>query len=549
MTPAKPTTIAIIGGGHNGLTAAAYLAAQGFSVEVFEKRDTVGGLCVTEEPFRKSGSKVKVSSVASYFGMMRKEIMADLKLESYGLKPYLTDPIEVVLLDAVDGHDQFSFTPREGDEAKAEIASMTAADQAGWQTFWGDIQKAAALIYPRYLSPDLTQAEVVELLKKNGLDKIAEHIFAGSLVDLLKQYLESEDLMAVAATCTPGFANLVGSVFGCIHHGTAETKGEFGAWGQVLGGMGAISEALAKAAQANGATIHLGQSIKSLVLGNIDDNENEAEKGAKKVSAIELADGTTRQFDLVVVNADSYVLFEQLLAPTKATEAVRQYLKDNRPKVSAAKLHFLLKELPSLKTLSKIGHNHKGVIVMAPPLQAVEVASSQVPGGAMPERLMLTMAFPTLEDASMGDGDRPNEHVLTVDVHYVPAQIAGCAWSEADDNNLLKKTIQAIEAQCPEIRSLILDSYVVSPRALANSFNLASLACWHLPMTPDYLFEKRTLPGCAPYETPFNNLFVCGAGTYPGGNVTAANGHNLAKHLIKKYSNQPLATALTRGAK
>lgn len=532
-------TIAIIGGGHNGLTAAAYLAAQGFSVEVFEKRDIIGGLCVNETPFLQSDSKTKVSSVASYFGMMRKEIMADLDLESYGLKPYLTDPVEIVLLDSNGGQDQFSFTPRDGGEAKAEIASLTTADQAGWQEFWADIQKAAALIYPRYLSPDLTQSEVVELLKKNGLDKIADHIFDGSLIDLLKLYLQNEGLMAVAATCTPGFANLVGSVFGCIHHGTAETKGEFGAWGQVHGGMGAITQALSKSAQANGASIHLGQAVKRLIVED------------KKITSIELADGTTRQFDLVAVNADSYVLFEQLLAPSALTEEIRQYLKDNRPKVSAAKLHFLLKELPSFKTLSKIGHNHKGVIVMAPPLAAVKAASSQVPDGTMPDRLMLTMAFPTLEDASMkgvADSNKPNEQVLSVDVHYVPARIDGKAWSEEDDKNLLESTIQAIEAQCPEIRSLIIASYVVSPRVLASDFNLASLSCWHLPMTPEYLFEKRTLPGCAPYETPFNNLFVCGAGTYPGGNVTAANGHNLAKHLIKKYSNQPLATALTGGS-
>jgi phytoene dehydrogenase-like protein len=105
-----------------------------------------------------------------------------------------------------------------------------------------------------------------------------------------------------------------------------------------------------------------------------------------------------------------------------------------------------------------------------------------------------------------------------------------------DDKNLLESTIEAIEAQCPEFRSLIVGSYVVSPRALASDFNLASLSCWHLPMTPEYLFEKRTLPGCAPYETPFENLFTCGAGTYPGGNVTAANGHNIAKHLINRFS-------------
>jgi len=498
-------TVAIIGAGHNGLTAAAYLAQGGYEVTVYEKRQTAGGLCVTEKPFAKFGSQVKVSTVASYFGMLRKEIMDDLKLEGFGLKPYLTNPIEIVLLEK----GQFSFTPREGGEARCEIDSLTAADQAGWQQFWADLQKAAALIYPHYLHSNFTQSDVVALLVAASLDKIATHIFAGSLLDLLSQYAQNEDLMAVAATCTPGFANIAGSVFGCIHHGTAQTAGEFGAWGQVYGGMGEITSALTKAAQSYGAKIITAAAVSKLI---VDDG---------KVVQVEFQSGQTKSFDIVVANCDSYMLFEKLIAPLAETEAVRHYLETNRPKVSA-----------------KIGHNHKGVIVIAPAIEQVKQASEGVAAGRMPEKLMLTMAFPTLEDSSIAD---LQNHLLTVDIHYVPARIsansaaAPAAWSEADDAKLLEMTIVTIEEQCAEIRDLIEQSYVVSPRALAETYNLASLSCWHMPMTPDYLFEKRSLPKCAPYETPLRNLFICGAGTYPGGNVTAANGHNLAKHLLELH--------------
>ena len=125
-----------------------------------------------------------------------------------------------------------------------------------------------------------------------------------------------------------------------------------------------------------------------------------------------------------------------------------------------------------------------------------------------------------------------------MDVHYLPAKMAGKAWSEADDKLLTEAVIKTIESQCPDLRQYILETYVVSPRLLAERYNLVSLSCWHLPMTSDYLFEKRSLPGCDHYCTPFSNLFLCSAGTYPGGNVTAAPGHNLAKLLIQMYETE-----------
>jgi phytoene dehydrogenase-like protein len=520
-------SVAIIGGGHNGLTCAAYLSKAGFAVSVFEKREILGGLCVTEAPFSQA-PKMKLSSVASYYGMLRAEVVEELDLTSNGLKPYLTNPIEIVLLD----NGQFVFTPRdqEGGVAETRVEGLSDEDKAGWQNFWQDIQKAAAIVYPHYLKPGLTQAALTELLKEAGLDKLADKVFTASLFELLEAYVKNDNLKAVAATCTPGFASTEGSVFGCIHHGTASTVGEFGAWGQVFGGMGEITGALCDVALLNDARLHVETGVKSLV---VIDN---------KISGLIFEDGTVQDYDLVVCALDPYVLFEQLFAAEDRALIAPQvaHLDKVRPQVSAAKLHFLLSAIPEFSTLKDIGHNHKGVIVIAPSKASVERAAKAVPAGSMPDELMLTMAFPTLEDPSLKGDDNDPRHVLTVDVHYLPARLDGKPWTEADDQHLLKATIAAISKQCPQFGNLVLESFIVSPRALAERYNVAGLSCWHLPMTPEYIFEKRALPGFDHYMTPFDNLFLCSAGTYPGGNVTAAPGHNLAKILIERFSPTPL---------
>jgi phytoene dehydrogenase-like protein len=521
--------IAIVGAGHNGLTCAAYLSRAGFDVSVFEKREITGGLCVTESPFTRAPG-IKVSSVASYFGMLRREVIEELDLEKFGLKPYLTDPIEIILMAG----GQYVYTPREECGSDFKVDSVGEAEMEGWRCFWQEIQRAAAIVYPFYLKPGLTQERLIELLRADGLTTIADHIFDGSLFQLLSKYVESDGLKAVAATCTPGFAGQPGSVFGCIHHGTASTCGEAGAWGQVQGGMGKITEALARASVNNGAKFYTGAAVRTVSV----------EGG--RACGLEFEDGRKQAFDAVICALDPYVLFESLLSGIdgQALTKVKDHLNRFRPRISAAKLHFLLRALPGFKTLTAINHNHKGVIVIAPDKQSVEGAAMVVPQGKMPDQLMLTMAFPTLEDPSMSSDANDKHHVLTVDVHYLPAQIEGRPWTEQDDRGLEQAVVRTIESQCPGFRELIVESYVVSPRLLAERYNLRSLSCWHLPMTPEHLFENRSLPGCEHYHTPVEHLYVCSAGTYPGGNVTAAPGHNLAKLLIERYKRQTKVGAM-----
>lgn len=521
MKSKEETKVAIIGAGVNGLTCAAYLAKAGFQVTVFEKNQQAGGLCVNQTPFKNSA--IKVSAVASYYGMLREEVAEELGLYERGLTPYLTDPIEIVLLK----DRQYVYYPREG-SADMQAEETTEEDKKGWVDFWTDIQRAAQIVYPHYLKP-ITAKEYLEALKQAGLDKIAETIYTGSLFDLADKYFQSPALKAVAATCTPGFANLVGSVFGCIHHGTASTLGNFGAWGQVKGGMGKITEAILQRATECGAKIKTGLGIKSI---NIE---------GESVGTIVSEDGQEHRFDLVIMSGDPYTLFEKLIDCELVPSGIRAYLAANRPRVSAAKLHYLLKKQVNFETLERIGHNHKGVLVIAPTPEAVKQASRAVPEGNLPEELMLTMAYPTLEDESIyGEEKNKDRHVLTVDVHYLPAQLKGKnglrPWQKEDDETLSRAVLNTIEKYAPGFTEQVEESYIVSPGGLKSLFNNESLSCWHMPMSQDFLFENRALPTLPHYHTPFANLYLCGSGTFPGGNVTGANGHNLAKLLINAYS-------------
>lgn len=519
---------AIIGGGHNGLVCAAYLAGAGADVTVFEKRQVLGGLCVTEELF----PGYMVSSVASYFGMLRQEVAQELDLYKFGLEPYLTDPVEIVLLS----QGRFVFTPREGKGAKVELGELDQSEMAGWQQFWRDLAAAAALVYPLYFEPKTTQAEVVTLLKNSNLELVARHVFAGSLLDLLSEYISDEWLMSVAATCTPGFANRAGSVFGCIHHGTARTGGQLGAWGFVKAGMGRITQALADSGRARGVKIVTGQAVESIVV----------ESGAAR--AVRFADGSSRSFDVIVCNADPFTVFQTLLPPGSVDEATLTSIAEHEPAVSAGKVHLALKQLPVWPVLDKIGHNYAGVIVSAPNIRTVIRDSELVPKGCMPTELMLTMGFPSVTDAQTAPAGK---HLLTVDIHYLPARLAGRPWQQADAEALIDRVVKQLETHCPGLAQVIDSAVAVTPTDLERTYNLRGAGCWHLPMTPEYLFENRKMPGCEGYQTPVADLFLCGASTYPGGNVSGAPGRNCAQDILSRHGAglERAAAAPFKGAK
>jgi phytoene dehydrogenase-like protein len=502
--------VGIVGGGHNGLVLAGYLARDGFDVTVLEARDRVGGLCVNEEVFPGHA----ISTVASYYGMFRRQIIEDLRLDVHGLQPYLTDPAEIVLLP----NGGYVFTPRDGSESKISAGELSDEDRQGWIRFWTDMGKGAALIAPLYFEPKTTRKQLVELLKENGLDVLAKNLFDGSLFDVFDHYCKNQFLKSAAATCTPGFASNKGSVFGCMHHGTAETCGVQGAWGLVRGGMGKVSEALAKSAESSGVKIKTGAKVASIeVEGN-------------RATGVKLADGSIERFDFVVSNVDPISTLKGLLPGVKLSRELKELVDAPISSVSACKVHFLLRRLPSFPTLDMLNHNYAGIIVVAPPVEGVIADSKRVANGQMPQNLMMTMAFPTVTDDTVAPA---GQHHMNMDIHTWPVTDEGEPWNEASRAKIRAAVIEALKPFAPDIEDVIEDTFIVSPGDLSSRYGVSTSMCWHLPMTSEYVFEKRNLPGCQPYGSPVENLYLCGAATFGGGNVTGIAGYNCARVLIE----------------
>lgn len=503
--------VGIVGGGHNGLVLAGYLARDGFDVTVFEARERAGGLCVNEEVFPGH----TISTVATYYGMFRRQIIEDLDLTTHGLQPYLTDPAEIVLLP----NNGYVFTPRDGSESKISAGELSAEDRKGWIAFWTDMGKGAALLAPFYYQPKTTRQQMIDLLHENELKVLADNLFDGTLFDVFDHYCKNPYLKSAAATCTPGFASNKGSVFGCMHHGTAETCGVEGAWGLVRGGMGKVSESLASSAKAHGVKIRTGVKVSAI---NVVDG---------RAQGILLDDGAIHDFDIVVSNVDPHATLKSLLPDVQLSDELQKQIAQPVTQISACKVHFLLKGLPSFPTLDSLNHNYAGIIVVAPPVEGVIADSHRVAKGQMPQNLMMTMAFPTVTDDSVAPA---GEHHMNIDIHTMPVTNNGEPWTEESKSLIREAVIAALKPFAPNIEEMIADTLIVTPSDLSSRYNVSTSMCWHLPMTSDYVFEKRNLAGCEPYGSPVENLFLCGAATFGGGNVTGIAGYNCAKAVKEK---------------
>jgi len=504
----KKTRIAIVGAGHNGLVCANYLARAGLDVTVFEARSMVGGLCVTEELFE----GFQVSSVASYYGMLRPEIVQALELQKFGLEPYLTNPAEVVLL----GDGRYIFTPRD-DGSKYRLAGADDSEISGWQNFWKDIAGACDVLSPLYFAPSTTQSQALELLKGAGFGVLADNLFEGTLLSFCRNYFSCESLLAAAATCTPGFANMKGTVFGCIHHGTAHTAGHKGAWGLCKGGMGSVTQALLKSAIAAGVQVVTDCSVEQL------------DRSPVGMYTLLLGNGDEVCFDVVASNCDLKSTCQKLLRHHPVPLSTAAF---GEHQLSAGKVHFALNSLPKFSVLDELECGYSGIIVSAPRLENLIEDSVRVQEGELPKHPMMTMAIPSVTDSSSApDG----KHLLTVDLHHLPLNPAN-GWTSQTKNLLLKRIFDELSNHCADFERLIDSFAVITPDILQTRYGVASGSCWHVPLTAEFLFDGRNAFGHAGYRTHLPNVYVCGAGTYGGGNVSGVPGLNCAREILRDLS-------------
>jgi len=515
----------VIGGGHNGLTAAAYLARAGRKVLVLERRHLVGGAAVTEEVF--PGFKF---SVCSYVvSLLRPEIIRDLDLPRHGL--------EILPLDG-------TFTPmpngdylwRVNDHAKTrrEIARHSRIDAEAYDEYGKAMVEMARFVKPtlNMIPPDPTSLNPRELLKVLSLGRrfraLADvdrynlvQLMTMSATDFLDQWFETDVLKA-----TMSASGIIGTFLGVrspgtayvlLHHYMGEIDGAFRSWGFSRGGTGAISNAIASAAREAGVEIRTSAPVAQIVAKN------------GEARSVVLANGDEIVSNLVLSSVDPHLTFLKLLEPKELPGEFVDEVRRYRFRGSSGKVNLALDALPEFTCLPGEGAHLRGALSISPSVDYMERAYDDAKYGAFSRRPYIDMVIPTLTDPSVAP---PGKHILSCFVQYAPYRLADGSWDEQREA-FGDAVVDTIAEYAPNLREIILHRQVLTPLDLEREWGLTEGNIFQGELTLDQLFFARPVPGWAQYRTPIRNLWMCGSATHPGGGIMGASGRNAALSILR----------------
>jgi phytoene dehydrogenase-like protein len=516
----------IVGGGHNGLTAAAYLARAGMRVLVLERRHLLGGAAVTEEVF--PGFKF---SVASYVvSLLRPEIIRELDLARHGL--------EILPFEG-------SFTPLDGDylwmtddpgRTYHELRRFSVNDAEAYQEFAQLIVEIVRFIKPilSVVPPDpvrldprqwLPLAPLARRFRELPLDLQAAliQLMTMGAADFLEQWFEHDAIIATMASWgvigTFLGVRSPGTAYVMLHHYMGEVDGSFGAWGTPRGGTGAVSEAIASAARALGAEIRTEAPVARIDV-----------KGGR-ATGVTLESGEEIAASMILSNADArrtYLgLLERGTLPPDFEEEVGLY----KYRGSSAKVNLALDGLPDFTCLPGPGEHLRGTLGFVASVDDLEQAYDDAKYGRFSRRPFLDVMIPTLVDPSMAP---PDKHVMSCFVQWAPYHLAdGAVWDAAMRDALGEAVVDVIAEHAPNIRDLILHRQVLTPLDIEETFGLTEGNIFQGELTLEQLFFNRPVPGWARYRTPIRNLWLCGSATHPGGGIMGAPGKMAATQVLK----------------
>jgi phytoene dehydrogenase-like protein len=518
----------IIGGGHNGLTTAAYLARAGKKVLVLERRHLLGGAAVTEEVF--PGFKF---SVCSYVvSLLRPEIIRDLDLPRHGL--------EILPLDG-------TFTPmpsgdylwRVNDHGKThrEIARHSKLDAEAYDEFGKAMQAMCRFVKPilSMVPPDPATLNPRELMKllfigrrfqdMTGEDKYNQvQLMTMSAIDFLDQWFETDVLKA-----TMSASGIIGTFLGVrspgtayvlLHHYMGEIDGAFRSWGFARGGTGAISNAIADAAREAGAEIRVQAPIAKIIVKN------------GRAKGVVLADGEEIYAGIISSSVDPRLTFTRFLdegtLPGEFLEDVNRY----KYRGSSGKVNLALDALPNFKAMPGPGAHLRGAISISPSVEYMERAYDDAKYGNFSRRPYIDMVIPTLTDPSVAP---PGKHILSCFVQYAPYKLRpGLNWDD-QKQAFGDNVINTIAEYAPNIKDIVLHRQVVTPLDLEREFGLSEGNIFQGELSLEQLFFLRPVPGWAQFRTPIKNLYMCGSATHPGGGIMGGPGRLAALEILKDF--------------
>ncbi len=516
---------AIVGGGHNGLVAAAYLARAGRRVLVLERRDRVGGAAVSEEVF--PGFRF---SVLSYVvSLLRPEIIRDLDLPRHGLHIL---PLESTFTPLPDG--DYLVRWADHDLTRRELYRHSPRDAEAYDEFGRLMVQLAYAVKPLLgmVPPDPTSLRPREL---GRLLRVARHfrglgadrfyalwkLMTMSAADFLDEWFESEPLKA-----TMSASGIIGTFLGVrspgtayvlLHHYMGELDGVFRAWGFAKGGTGAVSEAIASAARSFGAEIRTGAAVERVIV-----------KRGRAVG-VALESGEEIRARVVVSAVDPKRTFLKLVEPehlpSDFLEAIRRY----RIRGSSGKVNLALAELPNFTCLPGAGPHLRGAISISPSIEYLERAYDDAKYGGFSRRPYMDIVIPSLIDPTMAP---PGKHVMSIFVQYAPYDVAG-GWTAEKREAFGDAVIDTLSEYAPNLKDAILCRQVLTPLDMEREFGLTQGNIFHGELSLHQLFFLRPAPPWANYRTPVRRFYQCGSGTHPGGGIAGASGRLAALEILK----------------
>jgi phytoene dehydrogenase-like protein len=515
----------IVGGGHNGLTAAGYLGKAGFKTLVLEKRSLVGGSSVTEEIH----PGYFVSTISYNVSLLQDKVIKDLQLKKHGFSMIkLGGKLSIC-------NNDYLFLTDDARHNQKEIEKFSSTDYEAKVNFDAMIQEVGQIVRKQMLSePPKLDAGIKDLfsLLKTGIEfkKLSPdrrhrliQIFTSSAYDLIERWFDSSMLKNIyASACFSGnFASLKqpGSALPFFSMAIGKLEGELGSWRLVKGGMGGLVQAMASFAQSKGVEIITDAPVEEIIVDN------------GQATGVRLENGKTYTARCILANTDPKRTFLKMMNQNHLDPEFFKDIQQIRMGHGSPKVNLALKGLPDIRFFEpgKLGPWHSSSISIFPDMKGMEENFFTAATGNIPKHPRLHISIPSAADDTLAP---PGHHVMSIMAKYYPFHLSNNASWDDIKEDVADQIIDHTTQTMPNLKELIVGRQMISPLDLEREYGLTEADIFHGRHDLDQLFSFRPHPKAAQYRTPVKNLYLCGSGVHPGGGVTGAPGHNAARRVI-----------------
>jgi phytoene dehydrogenase-like protein len=530
--------VVVVGGGHNGLACAAYLARGGLDVLVLEGKQTLGGAAVTEEPW----PGYRISTASYVVSLMPPRVVQELALKRFGYRVSILEPDYWVPYPDGTALTLWGDTQR----SVEEIANFSKADADAYVEFDRYLSRLGGLVHELLFvtPPNLRVGELHRWASIGGRmrrwsgrdvhDLI--RLFTMSASDFLDEWFEDERVKGALATqaiigawCGPMSP---GSAYVLLHHWMGEVDGHPGAWGWVHGGMGAVSAALADSARAAGAEVRAAAPVRRVTVRD------------GRATGVELEDGTSIRARRVVSNAHPITTYRDLVGESQLPDDVVRDVRRFRTRSGSVKVNLALGDLPRPAAWDGPvpGDPHTGLIAISPSVEYLERAWDDAKYGRPSEHPYVEAVFPTVFEPGIAP---EGKHVALCFTQFGPFDVREGSW-DTEREAYGTRVVRTLGEYCPNLEGAVEHMEVLTPPDIEDRFGLLGGNIFQGEMSPDQMFSFRPIPGYGDYRSPIEGLYLCGSGTHPGGGVMAVPGRNCATVVLRDARRSRTVGRITR---